>query len=390
MDVNVMLTTPKTLAVERPLILHTRTVTGVGGGPEKTILNSPRYLRTLGFESACLYLYPDGDPGIEVLKQKANDATAELIAWPDGAPIDFALVRRLQEFCRARNVSVWHAHDYKTNVLGLLVRRRWPMQLVTTSHGWGVAGLKNRLYATVGKACLPLYDAVVAVSEDLHSSSRRWRVAEHRRHLISNAIDMTVYRRTLSREQARHQFLGADSDEILLAAVGRLSTEKGFHLLIDAVAELRRMGCAVTLVIGGEGGCRAALERQIQRLQLQPFVRLVGQVADPKILFQAADMFVLSSTKEGLPNVVLEAMALECPLVATRVAGVPSLVKDQVHGLLVDSGNVPQLVAAIDRLAKNPSLRDELARNAREHVVESFAFDKRMQKVAAVYDQLLR
>jgi glycosyltransferase involved in cell wall biosynthesis len=374
----------------RPFVLHTRIVTGVGGGPEKTILNSPRYLRELGYDAACLYLYPEGDPGIEVLRKKAVEASAEFIAWADGAPIDFQLVHRLAELCRQRNVAIWHAHDYKTNVLGLLVRRRWPMKLVTTTHGWGVAGWKNQAYALVGKACLPFYDSVVTVSENLSQSARRWGVAKARTHLIFNAIETDRYCRTQSKQEARAEIQLGLTSEFLIAALGRLSAEKGFSILVDTVAELRRLGHPVVLWIGGEGPCRAALEQQIRQSNLQHAVRLLGHLNDPRTMIQAADVFVLSSTSEGLPNVVLEAMALKSAVVATRVAGVPALIEHGRHGLLIPPGDRDAMVEAISELIHNPARREQLVAGARRRVVDSFDFGKRMQAMTRLYDSLVK
>ncbi|TWU01282.1 glycosyltransferase family 4 protein [Stieleria varia] len=381
---------PGATGSELPFVLHTRIVNGVGGGPEKTILNSPRYLRALGYDSACLYLHPSDDPGIHQLSEKAMDAGAEIIAWPDGAPIDFDLVRRLAKLCRERKVSIWHAHDYKTNVLGLQVRRHWPMKLVTTTHGWGVAGFKNQLYSSVGKACLPFYDAVIAVSDDLQRSARRWLVPASRVHLIQNAIDTEAYKRQIPRSDAKSRLGMSPESGLLLVGLGRLSAEKGFDHLIDVVSQVRSQGHRVTLWIGGEGNCREPLEQQIKSLQLQDCVRLLGHVADPKMLLQAADIFVLSSTNEGLPNVVLEAMAMETPVIATRVAGVPKLIRDGQDGLLVDIGNRQQMTDAITQLLLDPLSRDRLANQARQHIVQSYAFDRRMDHVAAVYDRLFQ
>lgn len=372
-----------------PFVLHTRVVSGVGGGPEKTILNSPRFLQELGYRSACLYLHPPNDPGFEVVAQRAASANAELIAVPDGAPLDFSIVRQLQDICRQRDVKIWHAHDYKTNLLGLLVRRRWPMKLVTTLHGWGVFSWKSPLYNTVGKACLRYYEAVVSVSQDLYDDSLRWRVAPARAHLIHNAIDTRHYRRTLDRLAARQQ-LGISADGLAVAALGRLSAEKGFDVLIECIAAMRRQGMAITLWIAGEGRCRTALEGQIARLKLENTVFLLGHVADPRILLQAADVFVLSSIREGLPNALLEAMALETPVISTRVAGVPSLITHNTHGLLTDIGDKQQLVDAIARLADDVDLRGRLAQAARDRIERSFDFRENMRNMARVYDLVLR
>ena len=125
-----------TYDVAHPFVLHTRIVAGTGGGPEKTILNSPRHLRDLGYESACAYLHPPDDPGLQVLELKAKESGAELISVPDKGKIDITVIKKLVRLCRERKVAIWHGHDYKTNVLGLIVRRFHKMKLVSTVHGW--------------------------------------------------------------------------------------------------------------------------------------------------------------------------------------------------------------------------------------------------------------
>src|SRR5688572_23771369 len=121
---------------ELPLVLHTRVVTGVGGGPEKTILNSPRFLPELGYQALCAYMRPANDEGFAALRRKAREADASLLEVDDGGPLDFGLVRRFTDICREQRVAIWHGHDYKSNLLGILVRRHWPMKLITTVHGW--------------------------------------------------------------------------------------------------------------------------------------------------------------------------------------------------------------------------------------------------------------
>ena len=111
----------------RPLVLHARVVTGTGGGPEKTILNSPRFLKSLGYDCACAYMHPAGDPGFDTLRQRAADLDAELLSLPDRGATDLSVVRRLLRLCRERQVAVWHGHDHKSNAIGLLLRRFHPM-----------------------------------------------------------------------------------------------------------------------------------------------------------------------------------------------------------------------------------------------------------------------
>jgi glycosyltransferase involved in cell wall biosynthesis len=101
------------------------------------------------------------------------------------------------------------------------------------------------------------------------------------------------------------------------------------------------------------------------------------------------DLFVLSSLSEGLPNVVLEAMALEVPLVATRIAGIPRLIEDGRNGLLVEPGSVDALAVAIARTINDPALRLQLEREGRATIESKHSFAVRMDKFRAIYDELL-
>jgi glycosyltransferase involved in cell wall biosynthesis len=206
--------------------------------------------------------------------------------------------------------------------------------------------------------------------------------------LIENAIDTEQFRRSAPIDVAK-QRLDWPPGRFLLGAVGRLSEEKGFDLLIRAVHVLVRQGIDVGLVIAGQGRQREPLERLISDLGLRDRVRLAGFQSDLRPLYEAMDLFVLSSVREGLPNVVLEAMALELPVVATRVAGVPRLIADGENGLLVDIGDQAALVGAIERALVNPQLRARLAAAARQTIEQRYCFAVRMKKIAAIYDELL-
>ena len=378
----------KYATVAAPMVLHVRVVTGNGGGPEKTILNSPRFLTRLGYQSKLAYLHPPGDPGIEGLQERGQALDAEVLSVPDRGPLDLGVLRRLARICRQQRVDIWHAHDYKSNLLGLAIQPLWPCRLVTTLHGWTNMAGRMPLYAKLDKWSLKYYRAAICVSDDLREECLRWRVRPERCHVIHNAIDTDDYRRRRPRDEAKRE-LGAPAEGQLLGAVGRLSPEKGFDLLIRAVVRLRQAGRPLHLWIAGDGPARGDLEQLIDELGCRDFVRLLGHVADPKLFYEAMDAYVLSSLREGLPNVVLEAMALEAPVVATRVAGVPMLVEDGRSGLVVEPGSSDALADGISRLCTDRPLADRLAQAARERVEERFSFARRMEKIVRIYDHVL-
>ena len=367
-----------------PFVLHTRVVTGTGGGPEKTILNSPRYLKQYGIDCACLFMKPPGDPGFATLEHKAAAAGAMIIGIDDRGPTDWRVVRDCVRICRERNVTIWHAHDYKSNALGLLVSRFHKMHLVTTAHGWVRFTSRTPLYYKIDRFCLKRYEEVICVSQDLYDTCLENGVSKKRLHQIDNAIVMDDYSTALPSLRDKARF-GFDSQRLLIGAAGRLSEEKGFHHLINAVARLINDGQPVGLIIAGEGHLRDQLQQQINELDLQNHVRMAGFLTDARELYRAIDLFVLSSLREGLPNVVLEAMACNRAVVATNCNGIPKLVQHEQNGLIVPVDDENALHHAIRACVVSDGLRAKLADAGRQTIEDRFCFDRRMNRIVAVY-----
>lgn len=374
--------------LELPLVLHTRVVTGEGGGPEKTILNSPRFLPELGYRSICAYMRHPNDAGFDKIRQRAAMWDAPLIEVDDKGPFDLSIFQRFLAICREHKVAIWHGHDYKSNLIGLWVNRYWPMKLITTVHGWVKFTYRTPVYYAIDRFCLRQYEKVICVSDDLQRASLKAGVKPKQCHWIDNAIDTVQFSRTTTSSLAKKQ-LGFDEHSPLIGAVGRLSSEKGFDLAIKAVANLIQNGQDVNLVIAGEGDQRGSLEQLISDLGVGEHVRLLGYCSDTIKLFQAFDLFVLSSYREGLPNVILEAMAMGVPVIATEIAGIPRVITNGVNGMLIPPGDSAALQQALATLLVNADLRNQLAVVGRETIESHYSFSVRMSKVAAIYDSVL-
>jgi glycosyltransferase involved in cell wall biosynthesis len=371
-----------------PVVVDVRVVSGAGGGPEKTILNSPRFLRRAGYRMLCAYLYPPNDPGFATIRAKALRRRAPLIAIPDYGPLSYQCIRRLVKLCREHQVSIWHGHDYKSNALGLLVKRFWPMHLITTVHGWVHHSLRTPLYYAIDRLCLRHYERVLCVSDDLVRRCRRAGVRAQRCELLENGIDLEEHQRRYDVASAKRA-LGLDPNQLLIGAVGRLSAEKGFDLLIQALTGLDGLDRPAALAIIGDGHDRGALEARAKDVGCGDRVLFTGFLPDPAPWYEAMDVFALSSLREGLPNVLLEAMAYEVPVVATRVGGVPRLVLPEQTGLLIEPGSTNALADALRRLLQDASLRQRLGQAGRALIEKNHSFAVRMAKIRAIYDNLL-
>lgn len=368
------------------LVLHTRVVTGTGGGPDKTILNSPRFLKDQGYPMLCAFLRHPEDQYFAELERRAAVWQAPLIAIDDRGPLDLNVVKAFRNLCREKQPAIWHAHDYKSNLLGLLLRRQFPMKLITTVHGWVKHTWKTPLYYAIDRFALRRYDEVICVSQDLYDECLGLGVPpEHCWH-VPNAIDTEEFRRHCSVESGKAK-LGLPPDRILVGAVGRLSAEKGFDLLIQAVARLLRHGHNLELWIAGEGDAEDDLATLIHELGVADRVRLLGFRSDCLELYQAMDCFALSSHREGLPNVLLEAMAVEVPILCTNVAGIPRLIRSEENGILIEPGSVEALEEGLLRLATDVDLRRRLGAAARQTIESQYSFRTRMDRIKTIYDK---
>ena len=205
------------------------------------------------------------------------------------------------------------------------------MKLVTTVHGWVHRTWKTPLYYFIDRQCLRRSYQVVCVSGDLFQDCIRFGVMREKLWLIQNAIALDDYQFDVSQSEAKAN-LGFSPATKVVVSVGRLSHEKGFDLLIRAVANLINAHADVALIIAGDGAAREDLQQMIDDTGHRSRMALLGFVADPRPIYRAGDVFALSSRREGLPNVVLEAMAMQLAVLATNVAGMPGLVQDDVNG----------------------------------------------------------
>jgi glycosyltransferase involved in cell wall biosynthesis len=369
------------------MVMHARVVTGTGGGPDKTILNSARFLDSEGYRTLCVFMRDPSDALFAELEERARQWHAPILAVDDHGALDWRVMGRLREVCSLYRPAIWHGHDYKSNLLGLRIQMP-ALRRVTTVHGWVRRTWKTPLYYWLDRRSIRRYDQVICVSTDLYERCLDFGVPAERCWYVPNGVDTDEFRRDTTREEAKAR-LGAPLDRPLIGMVGRLSSEKRCDLVIRALGLLRESGVEAELWIAGEGPERARLEGLVAESDLAERVQFRGYVADTKTLYQALDLLVMSSVREGLPNALLEAMAFEVPVVATRIAGIPGLIVDGENGFLVDAASGELLQRAVTRLIASPDLAKDLGRAARRTVVESFSFAGRMTRIRRIYDETL-
>jgi glycosyltransferase involved in cell wall biosynthesis len=370
-------------------VLELRSVRGTGGGPEKTILlgaarsDKSRYLVTVCYVR-------DRRDSIFAINERAEALGIDYVDVWEKNSFDPAIWPELRKLVRDRRIDIVHAHDYKTDLLALLLGRAERVIPLTTSHGWTGNSWKEVIYYGADKRLCAWYPHVIAVSSDIRNELIRTGSRPERVTVVLNGIDHEKFTRDPARVPAARAAFGVPDGVIALGAIGRLEEQKRFDLLMQAFARLRQERDNLMLLIAGDGSLKAALEAEAARLNLGASCKLLGHCNDVGLVHHALDLFVQSSHYEGTPNAVLEAMAFESPIVATDAGGTAELVIDGVHGLIIPKLDVDAILNGMRTVLADPAAAAVRVRAARERVEGDLSFATRMRRVEAIYDTLAR
>jgi glycosyltransferase involved in cell wall biosynthesis len=369
-------------------ILELRSVRGTGGGPEKTILLGAARSDPTRFVVTVCYLR-DARDGVFSVDARAAHLPIDYVEIVETHSFDPSIWAKLRRLIRQRQIDIVHAHDYKTNLLAWLLAQCEPVTALSTVHGWTGRSQRERwVYYPCDKRVLARFPKLIAVSSEIGRELVRCGARADRIVTVLNGIDHRTFQRDRSRELSIRRTLDLSAEDVVIGAVGRLEVQKRFDLLIDAFAELRTMHSKLVLLIAGDGSERDALRQRASRLGVAESCRLLGHRSDLIDLHHAFDLFVQSSDYEGTPNAVLEAMALETPVVATDVGGTSELVRNGIDGFIIPPGNRAALVRAIAAALEQPAVAASFAREARRRVETMLSFDARMAAVEEVYTEL--
>lgn len=386
----------------------------VRGGAQENTLASVRGINGRGIESSLATgpaIGPEGSleeeclaAGIRMLR--VPELTREISPW-----YDLIAVRRLTALCRKELPHIVHTHTSKAGIIGRIAARRAGVPVVVhTPHGhvfhsYG-GRLKTRAFVALEQYAAAYADRLVALT-----------ASERREHLelgiggpdqwsvVHSGIDFRAFEQSLAeRERVRHE-LGIAPKATVIGAVGRLVPVKGHRYLIEAFAKIKSEHPTAELLIVGDGELRQELLTLARSLGLEvrsswqdedgvaagkPIfaggrVHFVGLRRDVHRLLTAMDIFACPSLNEGMGRVLVEAMAMELPCVASRVSGVPDVVRDGQTGVLVPPSDPEALASVLVALANEPERARAMGRCGRRFVVPAMSERVMIEKLHDLY-----
>lgn len=297
------------------------------------------------------------------------------------------MIARLTRILLEGRYDILHCHLPLADTIGRIaaVLARVPV-VVTTEHGkhlW-----KSKAHLMLDRLLMPATDLRICVSRDIVEIRKRLEhTPEGKLVYIPNAVDISAVRKTnRTRDKVMAEF-GWRSDDRLLLAVGRIVAAKNYEALVEALSILRGRFPDLRCIVAGEGSAEGKIRAAIERFRVGDILVLAGSRRDVPDLLAAADVFVLTSIREGLPVSLLEAMAAGKAIVATAVGGVPDAITDQETGLLVEPGAF-EVANAVSRLLGDNSLRRSLGEAAARVAEERFSVESMVRRVGEVYSEL--
>jgi len=300
---------------------------------------------------------------------------------------DFSTVFELRNFIKRNKIDIIHSHGYKSNFYGFLCSINTYAKRIGTCHNWIGTSIKMRGYKYFDKILLRKFDKVVVVSMQLEKELIDSGISRNKIILINNGIDIEKFKPIPNEiiKELKHS-IGIKIEDKVIGIIGRLSSEKGHAYLLQAFKIISSEFPRTKLVIVGDGPLGLSLKRQARDYGIEDKTFFLGSRDDVSELLSIFDVFVLVSLVEGMPMALLEAMAARKPVIATRVGAIPSIVKDQYSGLLIDPQNTDQIVSAIKDLFSNKDKGGFIADNGFQTVKDNFSLKSTINKYINVFE----
>ena len=378
---------------ERPRVVTFVDFLSLVGGAEHLAFLIATRLNPDRFESIlCVSRWPPPpsiyapDVSAEQALEQLKDSGVRFLPLGRRRKVDFRALARFERFLRREQVDVLHAHKFGSNVWGTIVGRMARVPVVLAhEHTWSYVGQPLRRFLD-RELIARGSDRFIAVSrEDRRRMTDVEGIDPRRTLFIPNGV---LPPPPPSGRDVRAE-LGIEPDVPVIGTVGVFRPQKALHVLLRAATMLAGDWPGLRVLMVGDGPERVALERMASELGVQETVCFLGARHDVSDVLQALDLAVCCSDFEGSPLAVMEYMDAALPVVATAVGGVPDLIEDRVHGLLVPPGDPAALAGAVSELLGDPQRARAMGALGQERRRTEFDIDGLVGRLEDLYSELL-
>ena len=301
--------------------------------------------------------------------------------------IELSRVLRIYRYIVANSIEVVNVFDLKGVVIFAFIRMFSKMSVKGVYHNVASLDLNTKKQNILLRMLLKFFDASVCNSIASRRELEKY-MPDGKSTVIYNGVDIDFFRRSETRRnELRRRLLFADN-EAVLGIIANFRAQKNHGFLLNAFAILTRKYDHLKLLCVGGGILLEEMEKKAQELKLGNKVTFTGYSDDVIGYLNAIDVVVLTSTNEGLPNVLLEAMSMEIPVISSSVGGCPEIIDDSENGMLFASNNMEEFIRAVELFVRDRSLVDDMKAKARETVCNKFSLATMIEGYERFYKQI--
>jgi len=309
----------------------------------------------------------------------------------DYKKLDFNIIRRLKELAISHKIDILSCHGYKADIYGAVISGFYKrnFKLFAMIHGWIAPEPKFYLYNMLDRIVLRRFDKIIYVSKNLLKQVPIFKNCPDKVVVIENAIDINEFKKGPKPDSVRAE-LGLGKEDVVVGFVGRLSKEKGAKTVLDALGTAPAASENIKLILAGDGPQRKELERRARDLGVSKKVIFLGHRKDIKNIYNAMDVYVSASLREGFPNSVLEAQSAGVPCIVTDIGGNNDIIQDGINGLLVKPGDYRDMSKKLSLLIKDKKLREKFIEEGERMAISRFSLKDRIRKLEELYTMTVR
>lgn len=355
------------------------------GGAETLLVSGLDAADRERLELSYAYFLPHKSQLVPDLRARGADVTLFSAGSSAGC---LAQAGRVAALIRRERIDLVHTHLPIASVVGRIAGQMARVPVVSTEHN-----LLQRYHPATRLLTLStwgLQSFVVAVSQEVADSIAAHAGTRVPVRVVRNGVDAGRFRRDVLAGRTVRAKHGIPEDSVVVGTVSVFRTQKRLDRWIEVAARVHSAHPNVRFLVVGEGPERPRIEDAIVAHRARDFVVLAGLQEEVRPYLSAMDVYLMTSVFEGLPVAMLEAMATECPVVATAVGGIPEVVRDGAEGFLASTEDFERVVDATSRLVAEPRLRVQLGAQARTRVVESFGMVPMQRELETVYEEVVQ
>ncbi len=357
-------------------------------GAENVVVQLSKELSQAGLKLHVGVFRNRQNPHTEVA-DRAEELSLKAKVFPCNGRFDPRAMLQIRKFIKGKRIDLIHCHGYKANFYALMAASFTRLPLITTCHNWIGSGFKMKFYERLDKIILRRFNKIIAVSDEIKEEILDSRIPKSKVSVINNGIDLSRFK-GIRKTNIREEFKIAPRNKIV-GTIGRLTKEKGHIYLLQVAKEVSKKFLDTTFLIVGDGILREKLMEQAKAMGLEDKVIFTGFRKDIPEILSLMDVFVLPSLIEGLPMVLLEAMAARKPIVATSVGEIPKILEQGKLGVLVKPKDVRALAdAIISILRANNGKINRITQNSYNKVRDDYSSTKMAERYLEVYQEILR